>query len=176
VLIVRTTADPQSAIANVRGEVHQLDSNLPVFDVKTLRQHLDVPLFPLHAAVAAVGSFGVVALILAAIGIYGVIAYSVSQRTQEIGVRMALGARRIDVWRLMLRNGLVITAAGLAIGLIGAFALAKIVSSLLYGVSATDPLTFLLITILLAVVALAACVIPARRATLVDPVIAIRNL
>jgi putative ABC transport system permease protein len=115
-------------------------------------------------------------LILAAIGIYGVMAYSVSQRTQEIGIRMALGARTMDVWAMVLRHGIGITAAGMVLGLLCAFALARVVTNLLYGVSATDPVTFILISILLAIVALIACVIPARRATRVDPVIAIKNL
>jgi predicted permease len=175
-LVVRTIGDPKSAIATMRNAIHTLDSNLPVFEVKTLQEHLALPLFPLHAAAAAVGSFGVVALILAAIGIYGVMAYSVSQRTQEIGIRMALGARTMDVWAMVLRHGIGITAAGMVLGLLCAFALARVVTNLLYGVSATDPVTFILISILLAIVALIACVIPARRATRVDPVIAIKNL
>jgi ABC-type antimicrobial peptide transport system permease subunit len=136
---------------------------------------LDVPLFPLHAAAAAVGTFGALALILAAIGIYGVMAFSVSQRTQEIGIRMALGARAVDVWSMVLRHGLRITIAGMVIGLICAFALSRVLANLLYGISATDPVLFLLISLLLAVVALAACFIPAHRATKVDPVIAIKN-
>ena len=176
VLIVRTMADPRSAIAAVRSEVQKLDPHLPVYDAKTLAEHLDVPLFPLHAAAAAVGSFGVLALVLAAIGIYGVMAYSVSQRTQEIGIRMALGARPIDVWRLVLRHGITITIAGLVIGLICALGVSRVVVNLLYGVSATDRTTFILISILLSIVAMAACIIPAWRATRVDPVIAIKNL
>jgi putative ABC transport system permease protein len=118
----------------------------------------------------------VVALILAAIGIYGVMAYSVSQRTQEIGIRMALGARTIDVWGMVLRHGIGITVAGVVLGLLCAFGLARVITNLLYGVSATDPVTFILISLLLGIVALMACVIPARRATRVDPVIAIKNL
>jgi predicted permease len=176
VLIVRTMTDPKSAIAAVRSEVGKLDPHLPVYDAKTLAEHLNVPLFPLHAAAVAVGSFGVLALVLAAIGIYGVMAYSVSQRTQEIGIRMALGARAIDVWRMVLRHGIAITAAGLALGLICAFGVSRVVANLLYGVSATDRTTFILISVLLSIVAMAACVIPALRATRVDPVIAIKNL
>jgi predicted permease len=175
VLVVRTMADAKSAIAAVRSEVQKLDPTLPFYDAKTLAEHLDVPLFPLQAAVAAVGSFGVLALILAAIGIYGVMAFSVSQRTQEIGIRMALGANAADVWRMVLRHGFTITAVGMAIGLFCAFGLSRILANLLYGVSATDPMIFLLISLLLSAVALAACFIPARRATKVDPVIAIKN-
>jgi putative ABC transport system permease protein len=124
----------------------------------------------------AVGSFGGLALILATIGIYGVMAYSVSQSKQEIGIRMALGARPGDVWRMVLRRGIAITAAGMGIGLMVAFGVSRIVGNLLYGVSATDPLTFALISLLLCGVALVACFVPARRATKVDPVMAIRSL
>jgi ABC-type antimicrobial peptide transport system permease subunit len=176
VLVVRTPADLQSAIAGIRGEVRALDPTLPLYDVKTLEEHLNVPLFPLHAAAVAVGSFGVLALILATIGIYGVMAYSVSQSRQEIGIRMALGARPGDVWRMVLRRGIAITAAGMGIGLLGAFGVSRIVGNLLYGVSATDPMTFVLISLLLCGVALVACFVPARRATKVDPVMAIRSL
>lgn len=175
-LVVRSTADPKSLIARVRNEVTQLDPALPVYEVKTLNQHMRLPLLPLHAGAIAVGSFGFLAMILAAIGIYGVMAYSVAQRTQEIGIRMALGARTVDVWRMVLRQGLILTAIGMACGLLCAAALSKVVASLLYGVSATDPLAFCLSSLLLAVVALAACFLPARRATKVDPVTAIKCL
>jgi putative ABC transport system permease protein len=115
-------------------------------------------------------------MILAAIGIYGVMAYSVGQRTHEFGIRMALGARSSDVWRMVLKQGVIITAIGMVFGLVCAIGLSSVMASMLYGVSATDPLTFLFITLLLAAVALAACYIPARKATKVDPVIAIRSL
>jgi ABC-type antimicrobial peptide transport system permease subunit len=137
---------------------------------------MNLPLFPLHAAAVALGSFGLLAMILAAIGIYGLMAYSVVQRTQEIGIRMALGARARDVWTMVLRQGLIIVAVGIACGLLAAIALSKIVVSLLYGVSATDPLAFALSLLLLAAVALVACFFPARRATKVDPVAAIKCL
>jgi len=175
-LVVRTKMDPQATIASVRGEVLKLDPTLPIYEAKTLNEHMKLALFPLHAAAIAVGSFAVLAMILAAIGIYGVMAYSVGQRTQEIGIRMALGAKTADVWRMVLRQGVVITAAGMILGVIGAIGVSSVVANLLVGVSATDPLTFLLITLLLAAVAVAACFIPARRATKVDPVMAIRNL
>jgi ABC-type antimicrobial peptide transport system permease subunit len=137
---------------------------------------MKLPLFPLHAGAVAVGSFGLLAMILAAIGIYGLMAYSVAQRTQEIGIRMALGARAWDVWTMVLRQGLIIVAVGIACGLLGSIALAKIIASLLYGVSATDPAAFALSLLLLAAVALSACFFPARRATKVDPVAAIKCL
>jgi predicted permease len=175
-LVVRTDVDANAAIATVRGEVPKLDPTLPVYEAKTLREHMRLALFPLHVGAVAVGSFAFLAMILAAIGIYGVMAYSVAQRTQEIGIRMALGARAVDVWKMVLRQGIILTAVGMFCGLLFALALSKIVASLLYGVSATDPLTFLLISVLLAAVALIACFLPARRATKVDPVMAIRNL
>jgi predicted permease len=175
-LVVRTGVDANAAIASVRGEVRNLDPTLPVYEAKTLREHMRLALFPLHVGAVAVGSFAFLAMILAAIGIYGVMAYSVAQRTQEIGIRMALGARASDVWKMVLRQGIVLTAVGMLCGLLFALGLSKIVASLLYGVSATDPLTFLLISALLAAVALLASFFSARRATKVDPVMAIRNL
>lgn len=175
-LVVRTDAGASSEISSLRSEVQKLDPLLPVYDAKTLREHMRFALFPLHVGAVAVGSFALLAMILAAIGIYGVMAHSVSQRTQEIGIRMALGARAIDVWKMVLKQGVIITLIGMVFGLLCAIGLSGVVASLLYGVSATDPLTFVLITLLLAAVALAACFIPARRATRVDPVVAIRSL
>ena len=175
-LVVRTSAGPKSLIARVRNEVNKLDPTLPVYEVKTLNEHMRLPLFPLHAGAIAVGTFGFLAMILTAIGIYGVMAYSVAQRTQEIGIRMALGARTVDVWRMVLRQGLILTAIGMAFGLVCAAALSKVVASLLYGVSTTDPLAFFMSSLLLGLVALAACFLPARRATKVDPVTAIKCL
>ena len=175
-LVVRTDLDANATIGSARSEVRNLDPTLPVYEAKTLREHMRLALFPLHAGAVAVGSFAFLAMILAAIGIYGVMAYSVVQRTQEIGIRMALGACAMDVWKMVLRQGIILTAVGMLCGLLLALGLSRIVASLLYGVSATDPLTFLLISMLLAAVALLASFLPARRATKVDPVMAIRNL
>jgi putative ABC transport system permease protein len=175
-LVARTNSDPKPVIASVRNEVLKLDPNLPIYETKTLEEHLKLPLFPLHAGAVAVGSFGLLAMILAAIGIYGLMAYSVAQRTKEIGIRMALGARARDVWTMVLRQGLIIVAVGIACGLLGSITLSKIIASLLYGVSATDPVAFALSLLLLSAVALAACFFPARRATKVDPVAAIKCL
>jgi predicted permease len=175
-LVIRTSVDPEAEISSVRGEVQTLDPQLPIYDAKTLKEHLRLALFPLHAGAVVAGSFALLAMILAAIGIYGVMAYSVGQRTHEIGIRMALGARASDVWRMVLKQGVIITVIGMVCGLVCAIGLSGVVASMLYGVSATDPLTFLFITLLLAAVALAACYIPARRATKVDPVVAIRSL
>jgi predicted permease len=175
-LVVRTSDDPQAAISRVRSQVQELDPLLPVYEVKTLKEHMRLALFPLHAGAVAVGSFGLLAMILAAIGIYGVMAYTVDQRRQEIGIRMALGARASDVWKMVLKQGVIMTAIGMVLGLICAIGLSGIVASLLYGVSATDAQTFLLISVLLAAVALVACFVPAWRATEVDPVAVIRSL
>ena len=175
-LVARTEVDPASVISNIRDEVQKLDSTLPTYDVKTLKEHMRLALFPLHAGAVVAGGFALLAMILAAIGIYGVMAYSVGQRTQEIGIRMALGAGAGDVWTMVLKQGVLITAIGLALGVICAIAASSVVANLLVGVSATDATTYLAITLLLASVATVACLIPARRATRVDPVIAIRNL
>jgi ABC-type antimicrobial peptide transport system permease subunit len=141
-----------------------------------MQQHMRLALFPLHAGAVAVGSFALLAMILAAIGIYGVVAYVVSQRTQEIGIRMALGARGIDVCNMVLKQGIVIVAIGMVLGVVGAIGLSKVIATLLYGVSTTDLETFGFASVLPGAVALAACLLPARRATKVDPVMAIRSL
>jgi putative ABC transport system permease protein len=174
ILMVRTVSDPQSMIPAVRNEVHSLDPNLPIFDVKTLTEHMRLPLFPARVAAAVLGVFGIVALMLAAIGIYGVTSYSVAQRTREIGIRMALGAQLGDVLRLILTHGVKLTVLGVSFGLIGAYLATRAITSVLYGVSATDPLTFIFVSLLLTTVALVACYWPARRATKVDPLVALR--
>lgn len=174
ILLVRTVGDPQSMIPTVRNEVHSLDPNLPIFDVKTLTEHMRLALFPARVAATVLGVFGFVALMLAAIGIYGVTSYSVSQRTREIGIRMALGAQLGDVLRLILSHGVKLTVLGVSFGLIGAYLATRAITSVLYGVSATDPLTFIFVSLLLTTVALVACYWPARRATKVDPLVALR--
>jgi predicted permease len=173
-LVVRTKGEPQSVAAAVREQIRALDANLPVADVKTLRDQLDLSLFPSRVAAWTLGGFGVLALLLAAIGIYGVVSYSVAQRTREIGVRMALGAKEKDVLRLVLGEGLFVIAVGLAFGLLLAFAATRVIVGFLYGVGATDPLTFVCVPLLLGFVALVASYIPARRATKVDPLVALR--
>ena len=173
-LVVRTTGQPQSVATAMREQIRTLDANLPVADVKTLRDQLDLSLFPSRVAAWTLGGFGVLALLLAAIGIYGVVSYSVAQRTREIGVRMAMGAREKDVLRLVLGEGLFVIAVGLALGLLLAAAATRVIAGLLYGVEATDPLTFAGVPLLLGFVALVASYIPARRATKVDPLVALR--
>jgi predicted permease len=173
-LVVRTTGDPNAALAGVRNAVRALDLNLPLYEVKTLDEHMRLSLFPGRIAATVLGAFGGVALILAAIGIYGVTSYSVAQRTREIGIRMALGARLADVLRLVISGGLKLVAIGVGLGLIGAFVLTRALTSLLSGISPTDPATFILVSLLLTTVALLATYIPARRATKVDPLEALR--
>jgi predicted permease len=173
-LVVHTSAPPETLIGAVRNELRSLDANLPVYEVKTMSQHMRLSLFPARIAAVVLGAFGFVALSLAAIGIYGVTSYSVAQRTHEIGIRMALGAQLSDVLRLIISQGLKLTALGVGLGLIGAFVLTRALSSLLYEVSATDPATFILVSVLLAAIALLASYFPARRATRVDPLVALR--
>jgi putative ABC transport system permease protein len=174
-LLVRATGDPQSLIGAIRHEVRQLDPNLPVFDAKTMRQHMGLSLLPLRVGAWVAGCFALLALGLTGLGIYGVMSYSVSQRTRELGIRMALGAQALDVLRLVIRQGLVLAFVGLTLGLAGALALTRLMKNVLVGVSTTDAVTFVGVTLLLALVVVMACWIPARRATKVDPLTALRH-
>lgn len=174
-LVVRTKGSPEGLFAAVRGEVQSLDPNLPLFDVKTLTEHMRLALFPPKVAATVLGVFGLVALLLSAIGVYGITSYAVAQRTHEIGIRLALGAQLGDVLRLVLVHGLKLTMIGAAIGLVGASLVTRAITSVLYGVSATDPITFGFVSAVLIGVALVACYVPARRATKVEPLIALRN-
>ncbi len=173
-LVARSTGDARALLTSMRSDVNALDATLPVYEVKTMEEHLGFSLFPMRVAASMSGAFGLLALALAGIGIYGVMAYAVSQRTREIGIRIALGARKSDVLRLIAGRGLTLVAIGLSIGLAAALLLTRLMESLLFDVSATDPLTFIAIASLLAFVALLACWIPARRAAKVDPMIALR--
>ena len=173
-MVVRAEADPQKVISLVRRELQQLDPNLPIASARTLVERLSLALLPARIVASVLGGFGVVALLLAAIGIYGVMSYAVSKRTREIGVRMALGAQRVDVLKLVMGQGMTLTLIGVAIGLLAALGLTRWMKSVLYGVSATDPLTYAGVAALLTFVALLACYIPARRATKVDPMVALR--
>ena len=175
ILIARTASDPKTMIASVRSEVQRLDENLPIFDVKTMTEHMKLSLFPTRIAAAMLGGFGLLALTLAAIGIYGVMSYSVAQRTREVGIRMALGAQAGDVLKLVVKQGMILVSTGVVIGLGAAFLLTNLMSSLLFGIGPTDPLTFIVIPLILTGVTLGACFMPARRATRVDPMIALRH-
>ena len=173
-LIARTTGNPSAALATIRSEVLRLDPTMPFVEAKTLTDHLSLSLFPLRIGASVVGSFGLLALLLAVIGIYGVMAFAVSQRTREIGIRMALGAQMSDVLRLIIKQGVTLLVLGLGLGLVGALLVTRLMTSVLYGVSATDVVTFISVTALLGLVVLLACWLPARRATKVDPMIALR--
>jgi predicted permease len=173
-LIARTTGDPESVMAGIRREVKALDEQLPVYGARNVSEFLDRVIGPSKAIAATVSGFGLLALLLAAVGLYGVMSYAVAERTREIGVRMALGAEPKDLKVMILREGLRLSLSGAALGLAGAFGLAQLLRSLLYGVSATDPLIFGAVALSLIVVSLVACWIPARRATKVDPMIALR--
>ena len=173
-LHVRTAGNAADLALAVQNAVHEVDPNLPLFDISELATRIQVASGVQRIAGSTVAVFGLLALALAAVGIYGVIAYSTKQRTQEIGIRIALGANPGDILRLVLGQGVRLTLLGGAIGLLGSFLFARLLSSLLFGISAGDPLTFAGVTVLLAGTALLACYLPARRATKVDPLVALR--
>ena len=173
-LVVRAAVDPKQLIPAIRDEVWAVDNDQPVTDVKTMGEYVADSVSPRRFNAMLLTTFAAVALILATVGMYGVMAYSVSQRTQEIGIRLALGARTSDVIKLVVGNGLVLVLSGIAIGLAGALALTRVMTSLLYGVSATDPVIFAGVSLALVALTLLASYMPARRATKVDPMIALR--
>jgi putative ABC transport system permease protein len=173
-VVARTAGDPLSVAGAVRGEIRNMDASLPVASVRSMNDVVATALATPRLTGFLLGAFAAIALALAAVGIYGVLAYLVSQRTQEIGVRLALGADRSQVLVMVLRHGLSLAAAGIVIGLIGAFALTRLMQTLLYGVRPTDPLTFVVVAAVLLLVALMASLLPARRATRVSPMIALR--
>jgi putative ABC transport system permease protein len=175
VLLVRTSADPSSLAAAVIGAIHDVDPGLAVFAVEPLDMTKARSIAQRRFTMLLLGLFATVALLLAAVGIHGVLSYAVTQRRREIGIRMALGARASDVVALVLRHGLILTAVGLAIGLGGAVTLTRFLSTQLFGVTPTDPLTFGAVIVLLGLVALAATAAPARRAVSVDPIVTLRN-
>jgi len=173
-IVVRSFSEPRALADNLRDAVWAIDKDQPVTDVKTLEQYMDDSVSQKRFSMLLLASFGVVALMLAAVGIYGVMSYLVTQRKHEVGIRMALGAQARDVLGLILWQGLKLILAGITFGLAAAFALTRLLSSLLFGVSSTDAVTFVSVSLLLTAVALVACFIPARRATKVDPLVALR--
>jgi putative ABC transport system permease protein len=173
-LVVKSASDPAGLIAAVQSEVWAIDKNLPVSQMMSMEQAISDSVGQQRFNMLLLGIFAGLALTLAAIGIYGVMSYSVTQRRHEIGIRMALGATQGNVLWMVVKQGMTLTAIGVSLGLAGAFLLTRLMSSLLYGISATDPFTFLIIPLLLTGVALGACFVPARRATRVDPMVALR--
>jgi putative ABC transport system permease protein len=173
-LIVRTDGDPRGLISDVRREVAALDENLPPQNLQPLSETVGLASWSARTGAVVLGVFGLLGLVLAAIGIYGVMSYSVSRRTREIGLRMALGAETRDVIKLIVKQGLGLTLIGAAIGLMLAVAVTRLLASLLYGVTATDPMTFAAVVLFVISVAVLACYLPARRATRVDPMTALR--
>jgi putative ABC transport system permease protein len=174
-LIIRGTQDPTRMVSGVRSEVHALDAALPVSNIKTISQMIYERVSPKRLMTYILAVFALCALLLASVGIYGVMSYAVSQRTQEIGIRMALGARTADVLKLVVSNGMKLTLIGVLIGLAGAFALTRFLENLLFHVTPTDKVTFVAVATTLIVVALVASYVPARRATKVDPLVALRD-
>jgi putative ABC transport system permease protein len=172
---LRTTRSPLASVADVRAVIHALDPDLPVASVRTMQQVVEESTQDWRARAVLLGGFGALALIIAAIGVYGVISYSVAQRTQEMGVRIALGANRRQLLTLILGQGMRTAVIGIIIGLAAAFALTRLMQNLLFSVSATDPLTYAAVTVLLALVSLIACYVPARRAMQVDSLTALRS-
>jgi predicted permease len=174
-LLVRTASNPNSFAQAVRGQIYALDSSMAIYNQQTMQEHIQAAYFLPHLAASLFGTFGFIGLVLAAIGLYGVMSYSVSRRTREIGIRMALGAKPGAVERLFMRQGMVLTSIALVLGWPAAWMLAKMASSFLYGIQPHDALTFALVPPFLAVIALVACYIPARRAAAIEPMQALRS-
>jgi putative ABC transport system permease protein len=170
---MRTAGDPLALTSAVRGTLNGLDRELPVFDTQTLEQRMEKSLVSRRSPVLLSLSFGAIALFLSAIGIYGVLAYLVTQRTKEIGIRIALGGSARAIFELVLREGLLLIGGGFVLGAVGAVALRKSLETQLYGVSASDPIVLVAVTAVLGVVAIIACALPARRATRINPIVAL---
>jgi macrolide transport system ATP-binding/permease protein len=174
-LLVRTTSDPKGVLSAARAQVRSMDANLPLVEAKTLTEHVAGSLLPQRVGATLLGIFGLLGLTLAAGGIYGTVAYSVAQRSREIGIRVALGAQRRHVIRLIVGQALKLTLLGVGIGLVAAFALSRVMSNLLYGVTATDPITFMTVSLILIGVTLAASSVPALKAARINPLVALRS-
>ena len=174
-LVIRTTNAPEQSSSAILKEIQTVDPELPAFDVKTMEQRLRGSLARRRFAMVLLGAFAGIALLLAVIGIYGVMTYWVNQRTNEIGIRMALGAQPANIRQLVLRQAALLVTLGIVFGVAGAIALTRVMANQLFGISATDSVTFGLLSLLLAAIALLASWLPARRAAKVDPMIALRH-
>jgi putative ABC transport system permease protein len=174
-LVLRGVAEPSNLASALRNVVREIDPALPVYEVMTMNERISNSTAERRFILMILGSFAALALLLAGVGVYGVVSYLVTQRTQEVGIRMALGANRADLLLLFIKQGMGIVSLGVAMGLAGALGLTRVMRSLLFGVSATDPLTFVAVALLLSLIALVACYLPARRASRIDPLIALRH-
>jgi ABC-type antimicrobial peptide transport system permease subunit len=174
VAVVKTTSEPRSLISAVTNEVAAMDQDIPLFGMKSMEEYLSASVAAPRFNTTLLSIFAVVAFVLTIVGLYGVMSYSVAQRTNEIGIRLALGAQSRDVLWMVVKQGSVLIGLGLAIGLLGAYAATRVIASLLFGVTAKDPVTFAAVALLLGGVALLACYVPAWRATKVDPMEALR--
>jgi len=174
-MVVHTRTDPLGMMAGIRQQIARVDRDLALTDIRTMEGRLDESVWRQRLAATAMGALSLAALIIASLGVFGIIGYLVSRRTHEIGARMAIGANRRDIIRLVMSEGVRFTLAGVGLGLAGAIAMTRYISSLLYGVSANDPITFVVAALALAGAALLACYLPARRAAKVDPLVALRH-
>jgi len=173
-VIIRALGDPNQLLAAARDQVRSVDSDQPIYNIRSMNEIRAESVAPERLNLMLLSIFAGIALVLAIVGIYGVMSYSVAQRTHEIGIRMAIGAQPRDVFRMILGQGMVLAVIGIAFGLVGAFGLTRLMRSMLFGVEPTDPLTFAAIALILATVAMVACYLPGRRATKVDPTISLR--
>jgi putative ABC transport system permease protein len=173
-LVIRTAGDPLGVVQDVRNTLAGMDSEAPLFDVRSMDDLLALDLGQARFQTLLLGTFAAIALLLTAVGLYGVMAYSVAQRTQEIGIRMALGASRSDVLRMVLQRGALLTGAGLVGGIIGALSVTRFMEKMLFDTEPFDPLTIIAVSVILAVTALLASYLPARRAAKVDPLVTLR--
>jgi putative ABC transport system permease protein len=174
-IVVRTTSNPLGAVASVKNQIQTIDKNLPLDDAETMQQLLSESTSGRRFNTLLLSLFAMLAVVLAMVGIYGVMSYSVTQRTHEIGIRMAVGAQRSDVFRIVIGQGMFLALIGVGLGLVGAFALTRLMTTMLFGVEPTDPLTFISLAVLLIGVGLVACYVPGRRATRIDPLVALRD-
>jgi putative ABC transport system permease protein len=174
-LVLRTNGDPMKLVSAARAQIAAVDPNLPMYEIKPMNKLITESIVGIAYVAVMMGVLGVIALVLASVGLFGVMSYSVSERTHEIGIRMSQGAQTGDILSLMLRGGLTMTVFGLAIGLPVAFLLARTMSGLLFNVKAADPVSFLVLPLVLVAVAAVACYLPARRAAQMDPLQALRH-